>query len=163
MKQIMRLSAGIWVIVLLAACAGTPAPTPSQAPAPRPASQPEPKPATEQPAPAATPPVAPELTPAQKALAEGVSAYERGDFAAAIRILTPLVKDGALSQAQLRDAYKTLAFAECLNRQTTNCRTTFEKAMRADPGFELTPAERGHPIWGPQYDRARKTVQGPQK
>lgn len=165
MKIIMKWIPGVSLILLLAACAGTPSSTKPEGPTSHPAIPTEPKATLEPSSPATAQSVAPEPTPAQKALNDGVSAYERGDFSAAIRILSPLVKDkdGALTQAQMKDAYKTLAFAECLNRQTTNCRSTFEKAMRADPSFELTPAERGHPIWGPQYDRARKAVQSPQK
>ncbi len=66
----------------------------------------------------------------------------------------------SLDPAQLLRALKVLAFSQCSSGATTACRQSFEKAFRADPNFELLPAERGHPVWGPQFDRARRTVLG---
>ena len=34
----------------------------------------------------------------------------------------------------------------------------FRKAFEIDPAFALTPAEDGHPIWGPVYRNVRTQV-----
>jgi hypothetical protein len=35
------------------------------------------------------------------------------------------------------------------------CRQSFERALAIDPAFELAQVERGHPIWGKQFQAAR--------
>ncbi len=110
------------------------------------------------PPPVAQPVVPPEPSPSEKALTAALATYERGEYALAIRQLTPLTTDNALGQAERVMAMKTLAFSQCLSRALTACRRTFEHAFRLDEKFELAPAERGHPVWGPQYDRARKNT-----
>ena len=59
-----------------------------------------------------------------------------------------MISDGSFDPAQLLRALKVLAFSQCSSGATTACRQSFEKAFRADPNFELLPAERGHPVWG---------------
>lgn len=110
------------------------------------------------PPPVAQPVVPPEPSPSEKALTLALATYERGEYALAIRQLTPLTTDSALGSAERVLTMKTLAFSQCLSRALTACRRTFEHAFRLDQKFELAPAERGHPVWGPQYDRARKNV-----
>jgi hypothetical protein len=105
-------------------------------------------------------PVVVEPSASEKALMTAIASFDRGDYAGAIRQLTPLTGDSALdTPGQLR-ALKTLAFAQCLTRAVVPCRQTFERAFRLDGKFDLAPAERGHPIWGPQFERARKAVNG---
>ncbi len=139
-------------------------PTPSAvAPVASPAPAPQAAPATPAPAPAPTvsaPPPPPEPSAAETALNHGVAAYERGDFAAAIRLLGPLGSDTSLTVAQRLRALKTLAFAQCVSGATTACRSSFEQAFRLDANFDLARAEHGHPVWGPQFQRARRTVLG---
>lgn len=148
---------------LVAGCATSPpatvnhpAPAAPAPPAPAVAAAPAPTPA---PAPV---PVAPavDIAAAERALAAAIATYERGEFASAIRQLTPMTTDGSLDPAQLLRALKTLAFSQCSAGATTACRQTFERAFRAEPRFELAPAERGHPVWGLQFDRARRAVLG---
>jgi hypothetical protein len=31
------------------------------------------------------------------------------------------------------------------------CREEFRKALTMDPSLELSPAEAGHPVWGPVF------------
>ena len=97
---------------------------------------------------------------ADRALSAAIGAYDRGDYGLASRLLTPLVNDGSLDPEQQLRALKTLAFSQCSINALTLCRGTFERAFRADPRFDLAPAERGHPIWGPQFERARRVVLG---
>jgi len=158
-KRSLRLALLAAPSIWLAACATppaatvnypAPAPAPVQAPAPAPAPLPAPVPA----APAV------DTSAGERALVAAIGSYDRGEFGSAIRQLTPMTTDGSLDAPQTLRALKVLAFSHCSAGALTACRQTFERAFRADANFELAPAERGHPIWGPQFDRARKTVTG---
>jgi hypothetical protein len=48
-------------------------------------------------------------------------------------------------------AHKYLAFMHCAQSREKQCRTEFRKALVLNPEFELTPAESGHPSWGPVF------------
>ena len=163
MKRILRSTLWLAIPVLLTACA-TPPPAPVNYPPPAaPPVAPRPQASVPTPSPPITPvapPPAVDNSANERALATAVGAYDRGDYAQATRLLTPLVNDGALDAEQQLRALKTLAFSQCSTNAITLCRGTFERAFRADPRFELATAERGHPIWGPQFERARKTVLG---
>ena len=163
MKTTMRSALGLLVPILLAGCA-TPPPAPVNYPAPV-----APPPVAPRPVPqVAAPPAAPVAPPSpvvdtsatDRALATAIAAYDRGDYAQAARLLAPLTTEGTLDPEQQLRALKTLAFSQCSTNAITACRQTFERAFRADPRFELATAERGHPTWGPQFERARKTVTG---
>ncbi len=162
MKRALRSTLYLLIPTLLAACA-TPPPTPVNYPAPTPQPAPvAPRPPAAAPAqpPAAAPAPAPDTSANERALATAIEAYDRGDYAQAIRLLTPLSSEGALDNDQQLRALKALAFSQCSTNAITACRGTFERAFRADAKFDLSAAERGHPIWGPQFLRARKTVTG---
>jgi len=91
-------------------------------------------------------------------LADAITAFDRGEYDLVIRQLTPLVAEDSLDRASQLRALKTLAFSQCVSRALTACRRSFERAFRIDSGFHLAPAEQGHPVWGPQFERARKAV-----
>ena len=155
--------------LLLSACQTAPtrtdgAPTPAAgASAAQSAANPPPA-AVVAPTPAPPPePVVVEPSPSERQLAAGQAAFDRGEYAAAIRLLQPLSKESTLDTAAQLHALKTLAFAQCLTNATKNCRDSFVQAFRLDAEFELAPAERGHPVWGPQFDRARRIVQAEQR
>ena len=46
---------------------------------------------------------------------------------------------------------KHLAFINCSQGRTGPCRDDFRKALAIDPSLELSPAEAGHPTWGPIF------------
>ncbi|MCL4185751.1 MAG: TssQ family T6SS-associated lipoprotein [Burkholderiaceae bacterium] len=97
-------------------------------------------------------------SPAEQKLAEGVALYDRGDFAAAIRTLqSHEIADGDVG-TRVR-ANKYLAFSYCVTQRRTQCRRSFDTALRLDGTFELEAAEAGHPIWGPVYAQARKAAE----
>ncbi len=90
-------------------------------------------------------------------LAEGVTRYEAGDFVGAIRTLN--APEISRSDTRTRvEANKYLAFSYCVTNRRTLCRQSFDRALRLDPAFRLTPAEAGHPLWGPVYAQARKAA-----
>lgn len=128
--------------------------------------KPAPKPASNASAPLAKPvaPVAPvavaqdELTVSEKNLAAGLASFERGEYGTALRQLSPLTTDTSLNVPNRLRALKTLAFSQCLIGATVACRGTFERAFKLDAKFDLAPAEQGHPVWGPQFDRAQKSA-----
>jgi len=39
----------------------------------------------------------------------------------------------------------------CVSGRTAACREEFRKALTMDPDVELSPAEAGHPTWGPVF------------
>jgi hypothetical protein len=111
-----------------------------------------------------TVPVTPiEVVPAEppsseKSLVVALTSYERGEYAKAMRQLSPLTTDTGLGFSARLQAMKTLAFSQCLIGAVIACRGTFERAFKLDSKFDLAPAEQGHPVWGPQFELARKNV-----
>jgi hypothetical protein len=55
-------------------------------------------------------------------------------------------------------AHKYLAFINCVSGRPNGCREEFRKAFVADPNFDLTPAEAGHPMWGPVFRSVKTAV-----
>ena len=93
---------------------------------------------------------------AQAELDNIVALYNNGDyhgeikhFGSAAEILKPY-KDLELQ------GLKYTAFSYCLIGRTALCRQQFEKAVKLDPSFDLLPGEKGHPLWGPVFDRVKK-------
>lgn len=96
-------------------------------------------------------------SPAEAKVAEGIALYDKGEFAGAIRTLqSPEIADGDV-QTRVR-ASKYLAFSYCVTQRRALCRRSFDTALRLDDEFRLTPAEAGHPAWGPVYAQARKAA-----
>jgi hypothetical protein len=159
-----RLTSALAVALYLAACA---MPFTQQPPAPvspaavQPAAPPPAAPAPPPPVPATPPPPDPTVV-AQRELEEAVAIYDKGDFNAAIeRLGSPAIAAG---DTPIRvAAHKYSAFSYCVTRRTSLCRTQFEAALKLDPAFELSPAERGHPLWGPVFERVKKAQSAPAK
>jgi len=55
------------------------------------------------------------------------------------------------------EAYKYLAFSYCVTSRQALCKQQFEKALKLDPTFELGRGEKGHPLWGPVFEKAKNT------
>jgi hypothetical protein len=90
------------------------------------------------------------------ALREGIGLYNEGDFNAAIRRLSAReIASGPVSTRTT--ALKYTAFSYCVTSRPEQCRNAFDKALRLDPSFDLAPGERGHPLWGPVFSRAKKS------
>ena len=92
---------------------------------------------------------------AQNDLATGVKQYETGEFDNAVKSLTASLDHGMLSKQEQARARKYLAFSHCVSGRDQQCRDEFRKAFEIYPDFALTPAEDGHPSWGPAYREVR--------
>lgn len=88
---------------------------------------------------------------AERNLSAGIRAYEEGDYRKAASRFQQALDDGLAFTTDKVTAYKYLAFIHCATGRTAQCRAEFQKAFAIDPGFELTKAEAGHPVWGPIY------------
>jgi Tfp pilus assembly protein PilF len=81
-------------------------------------------------------------------LEKAVKSYEEGAYKNATRQFRAALDLGLDAKADQATAHKYLAFITCASGREKSCRDEFRKALEADPGFELGPAEVGHPVWG---------------
>jgi Tfp pilus assembly protein PilF len=81
-------------------------------------------------------------------LERAIKSYEEGAYRNAGRQFQAALDLGLDAKADQATAHKYLAFITCVSGREKSCREEFRKALDADPGFELAPAEVGHPIWG---------------
>jgi Tfp pilus assembly protein PilF len=86
----------------------------------------------------------------EPALAAGLKQYEEGEYAGSAKNLRAAIDQG-LSNKDLVDAYKHLAFINCASSRERQCRDEFRQALTIVPALELAPAEAGHPVWGPIF------------
>jgi len=116
------------------------------------------------PPPPERPAAAPQITEdqlrerAKENLNLGLRQYERGEYDDAAKSLNASLDHGLLSKTEQSTARKYLAFVDCVSNREAQCRDEFRKAIEIDPGFELAPAEAGHPIWGPIYRSVREQM-----
>jgi tetratricopeptide (TPR) repeat protein len=94
-------------------------------------------------------------TRAKEQLALGQRQYEAGEYEPAARSLSAALDHGLLTKPDQARARKLLAFIHCVAGREVLCRDEFRKAFEIFPDFSLTPAEDGHPIWGPVYRDVR--------
>lgn len=98
--------------------------------------------------------------PAERALLAGMRAYEDGSYAAAERELNSALAARLASRRDRAAAHKLLAFLYCTSDRPTECEQAFRLARLDDPGFALSRAEAGHPVWGPVYRRVSGAAPG---
>jgi len=152
-----RIRIAVLVLILLAGCQ-------APAPAPEPA-RPTPPPAP--PSAPVEPPPSPVKVPtaSERALADGVVLYDAGDYNGAIKSLQsakPIWDDATPAGVQSKvAAYKYIAFSYCVTNRRTQCRQQFVEAIKLDPNFTLQPAEKTHPVWGPEFERAKAQATAP--
>jgi Tfp pilus assembly protein PilF len=96
--------------------------------------------------------------PGERALVEGIRAYDDGQYAASETALRKALAAGLSSPRDRASAHKLLAFITCTSERLAECDTHFRAARSADPAFVLGRGEAGHPLWGPVY---RKVVPTP--
>jgi len=95
------------------------------------------------------------LPTAEQRLKSGIAQYEEGNYNLAQRTLQGALAEGLASRTDQARAYKHLAFIYCVTDRVAQCRQEFSNAIAADPKFNLTPAEAGHPTWGPVFRSVR--------
>ena len=93
--------------------------------------------------------------PAEKALLDGLKAYDDAQYDNAERQFRQALGLGLASAKDRAEAHKRLAFVQCASARLAECEAEFRRARAADPAFALDKAEAGHPVWGPVY---RKVV-----
>lgn len=99
------------------------------------------------------------LERAQTNLNDGLKKYDSGTFDEAFQNFLLALDSGQLTLAEQLTARKHMAFIHCLSGREANCKEEFEKAIALDPKFDLSPAEAGHPTWGPIYRLARTEIE----
>lgn len=108
-------------------------------------------------------PKPPEPTAAEKAvakkaevnLANGIKAYENGDYKTSQSELQGALALGLANRVDQMRANKYLAFIACAGNQRDVCKTHFLKAFAISPKFSLAKSEAGHPVWGPVFLEAK--------
>jgi hypothetical protein len=157
--------APLCVAALLAACASqAPAPTPVPAPAPAQVVVVTPAPApalvyvapAPAPAPVVVAPVVSGNSAGAPALNEGVAAFQKGEYRRAETKLAESQKLGLKYVDEIVRAHKTQAFLYCVTKRAAQCEKSFQSAFDMDSSFDLTRAERGHPVWGPVFAKVKK-------
>ena len=93
--------------------------------------------------------------PAERALVEGIRAYDEGQYVPAESALRRALAAGLASARDRASAHKLLAFITCTSARLAPCEAEFRLALAADPSFTLSRSEAGHPLWGPVYLRTR--------
>ena len=91
--------------------------------------------------------------PAEKALLDGLKAYDDAQYDNAERQFRQALGLGLASAKDRAEAHKRLAFIHCAAGRLADCEAEFRLARKADPGFALDRSEAGHPVWGPVYRR----------
>ena len=91
--------------------------------------------------------------PAERAFLNAMRLYEEGQYERADTLFRRSLVEGLKDRYDVAMANKHLAFIACAYNRPAECETSFRAAFAADPGFHLTDAEVGHPIWGPVYRR----------
>lgn len=99
------------------------------------------------------------LERAQTNLNDGLKKYDSGGFDEAFQNFLLALDSGQLTLAEQLTARKHMAFIHCLSGREANCKEEFEKVIALDLKFDLTPAEAGHPTWGPIYRLARTEIE----
>lgn len=94
--------------------------------------------------------------PAERALLDGMRAYDDGQYVVAEAALKRALDAGLPARRDQSIAHKLLAFISCSSERMAECEAAFRAAIAADPAFKLGRSEVGHPMWGPVYERLRK-------
>jgi Tfp pilus assembly protein PilF len=96
----------------------------------------------------------------EQELSAGIRSYEDGNYKLASSQLRSALDAGLTFRSDEVRAYKYLAFIDCAAGREKSCREAFKKALALDPEFELSPAEAGHPLWGPVFRSVKGEVAG---
>jgi hypothetical protein len=92
--------------------------------------------------------------PAEKALLDGLKAYDDAQYDNAERKFRQALGLGLASAKDRAEAHKRLAFIDCAAGRLAECEAEFRLARQADRGVALDRAEAGPPVWGPVYRKS---------
>lgn len=95
---------------------------------------------------------------AEQDLSSGLRAYEDGEYESSARFLQSALSARLFVIADQVAAHKHLAFIHCAQAREEACRNEFRKALELNPKLELTPAESGHPLWGPVFKSVKQSM-----
>lgn len=95
---------------------------------------------------------------AEQHLSSGIRAYEDGDYRNSAQFLQNALSAELFLNSDKVAAHKYLAFIHCAQSREKSCRNEFRKALELDPKLELTPAEAGHPSWGPVFKALKQSM-----
>jgi tetratricopeptide (TPR) repeat protein len=112
----------------------------------------------------ALPPPPKAASAGEKIIVEASKIYDDADYNKAIKRFQDALKETLTTTEQVT-AHKFMAFSYCLSNRATQCRSEFEAAFKVDANFDLSPAEAGHPAWGPSFRavKAKRTPTPPKK
>jgi len=99
-----------------------------------------------------------DLNPGGPVFSAGIAYYEDGKYALAEKNLKDALALGLADPGDQVMSHKYLAFLYCVSSRKTLCREEFKKAFELDPGFTLSPAEEGHPMWRKTYQQVKKQM-----
>jgi hypothetical protein len=85
-----------------------------------------------------------------------VAAFGQGEYKRAETKLLESQKLGLNQLSEQLQAHKTKAFLYCVTRRAALCEKSFDEAFATDKAFDLSRAERGHPVWGPVFAKVQK-------
>ncbi|GAB1232153.1 TssQ family T6SS-associated lipoprotein [Ferrigenium sp. UT5] len=88
---------------------------------------------------------------AEYKLNRGLKDYEDGNYINSMNALQDVLETKLANKEDKVIAYKYLAFIHCISSREMLCKEYFRKVLLIDPTFELSPAEVGHPLWGPAF------------
>ncbi|MEI2415184.1 TssQ family T6SS-associated lipoprotein [Orrella sp. JC864] len=94
----------------------------------------------------------------QRVLEQVRQDYAQGRYGNVVRTVTLSTELEGASRATRVEAYKLQAFSYCVRDYRQLCEESFVRALMLQPDFELAPAERGHPQWGPAFEAAQALV-----
>jgi hypothetical protein len=95
---------------------------------------------------------------AQYQLQQVREAYDAGRYGEVIRTVSTS-EDLNTAQAAVRiEALKLQAFSYCTSNYRQLCQDAFSRILAIDSSFDLTAAERGHPVWGPAFRDAKAAL-----
>ncbi len=93
----------------------------------------------------------------QQKLDIGIREYQEGNYLTSMEAFKNVLETNVADKSAKINAYKYLAFIQCISSQEVLCKDYFSKVLELDPYFELTSAEAGHPIWGPVFRSVKST------
>lgn len=105
-------------------------------------------------------PEPPAVRKAEQELNLGIRNYEEGNYKNAAGNFQNALNARLVSSSDELLAHKYLAFIYCVSGEKMACRGEFKKVLKLNPKFDLTPAEAGHPLWGPVFSSVKQQESG---